>query len=72
MVLDAALLYTQRYKVRIKGKVGQSREGRQLYLLNLHTNSTRTKEYTKVSHEQAVCRRDTKMGKKLPDEEEGK
>ncbi len=27
MVLDAALLSTQRYKVRIKGKVEQSREG---------------------------------------------
>ena len=26
MVLDAALLYTQHYKVRIKGKVEQSRE----------------------------------------------
>ena len=26
MVLDAALLNTQHYKVRIKGKVGQSRE----------------------------------------------
>ena len=26
MVLDAALLYTQRYKVRIKGKVEQSKE----------------------------------------------
>ena len=26
MVLDAALLYTQHYKVRIKGKVKQSRE----------------------------------------------
>ena len=27
MVLDASLLNTQHYKVRIKGKVGQSREG---------------------------------------------
>ena len=27
MVLDAALLYTQHYKVRIKGKVEQSKEG---------------------------------------------
>ena len=27
MVLDASLLNTQRYKVRIKGKVDQSREG---------------------------------------------
>ena len=27
MVLDASLLNTQRYKVRIKGKVEQSREG---------------------------------------------
>ena len=27
MVLDASLLDTQRYKVRIKGKVKQSREG---------------------------------------------
>ena len=27
MVLDAALLNTQHYKVRIKGKVEQSREG---------------------------------------------
>ena len=26
MVLDAALLYTQHYKVRIKGKVEQSKE----------------------------------------------
>ena len=26
MVLDSALLYTQHYKVRIKGKVEQSRE----------------------------------------------
>ena len=27
MVLDASLLNTQHYKVRIKGKVEQSREG---------------------------------------------
>ena len=27
MVLDAALVNTQHYKVRIKGKVAQSREG---------------------------------------------
>ena len=27
MVLDAALLNTQHYKVRIKGKVEQSKEG---------------------------------------------
>ena len=27
MVLDASLLNTQHYKVRIKGKVGQLREG---------------------------------------------
>ena len=26
MVLDTSLLYTQRYKVRVKGKVEQSRE----------------------------------------------
>ena len=32
MVLDAALLNTQHYKVRIKGNVGQSREGSSAFL----------------------------------------
>ena len=35
MVLDASLLSTQHYKVRIKGKVGQSRERSSKPSLNL-------------------------------------
>ena len=35
MVLDASLLNTQQYKVRIKGKVEQSREGVALSPLHL-------------------------------------
>ena len=48
MVLDATLLNTQQYKVRIKGNIEQSREGSSALLCMLYTQYNNTYAYTDV------------------------